>query len=274
MRLRVLRVLPVVLFLLAAFPLPAGANGRSFEKGTALEEMSAKVTQYYVDHPLNVSSNKLQTARFMQLRDNNLLFPIGMLQGPWHLDVDYIDSREWTNKADGRRYFMWSNKGVGHVAHPDDTVEGQYYNDINCERIGPGGIASTRCNIQDVNTVLEYKWCAPSSSCTYFNPWGSRDHHVLNVTGYEAKNASHSFLGFGGANGDAVSFRSRGPCTRVRFLNPFSNPPWQGLHLTHWYKGTSGIVNAKNHYFTYFNGDTVGLQVTSDAEKAACDAGQ
>lgn len=270
MRLRVLRVLPVVLILLAAFPLSARANGRSFENGTALEEVSAKVTQYYVDHPLNVSSNKFQTARFMQLRDNNLLFPNWAFQGAWHVDVKYLDSREWTNKADGRRYFMWSEKGVGHVAHPDDTVEGQYYNDINCERIGPTGqIANTLCNIQDVNTALEIKGCEPSSTCSYNNPWGTRDHHVLKVYGYEAKNASHSFLGFG-----PVSFRSRGPCTRVRFLDPFSNPQWQGLHLTNWYKGTSGIVLASNHYLTYFNGETIGLRVTSDAEKAACSAGQ
>jgi hypothetical protein len=223
---------------------------------------------YYLNHPLN-GDRSILTARFLALRDTKTLFPATRLF-PSDYDGWVSDYKEWTdtNISPNRRYYFVVDQALLH--DPTYGTSFAKHSEMYCRRenLATHQVVDNYCNFKDWLTRIEYKECDPATyGCPYYNAWGTRNWTATNVLKAYFTNSLHSF---GIATHESA--RARNPCMRARFLNPFSNPPWQSLHLTNWYKGTSGIVNIWNHDDQFINYDTAGMHGTSSSERAACDA--
>lgn len=265
---RVMLALPILAFVIApssadqlASPLTTFAATRQ----PASSYRSADV--YYLNHPLNVGRS-IQTARFMALRDDKLLFPATNMLA-FDLDGWVSDYKVWVDRniTPNRAYYFVTEQSVWHEFSPESWAK---HTSMYCQRenLSTHEVVYNYCNFRDMLTRLEYKECEPAQGCTYHNPWGTRSHTATMKWIISTDNAGHTPPSFAADQ----SVRARNPCMRARFLNPFSNPAWQSLHLTNWYKGTTGIVDVFDHTNEYLNLDTIGMNSVSSSEAATCNA--
>jgi hypothetical protein len=227
---------------------------------------------YYLNHPLN-ADRSIQAARFLRLRDTKLLFPATSTLFDFDFDGSVSDQVSWVDRniSPNREYIFVTDQRVLHDYTPPLPDHWAKWTHMYCvrENLATHQTAATRCNFADKLTRLEYKECDPQVSCNYYNPWGTRNHSAISVTEAWFENSLHDIPDWSAEQ----SVRARNPCMRARFLNPFSNPAWQSLHLSNWYKGTTGVVNVIDHNDQFYNVDTIGMHATSSSERSACEAG-